>query len=292
MTKEGIKKSFASSLNTDAPRIATRRPPDNFMALGMALRDRLVERWIKTQQRYHRQKTKRVYYLSLEFLIGRLLGSYILNLDLWDETEQALEEFGMDLEEIRNEEVDAGLGNGGLGRLPLAFLIPWRRLVSAHGYGIRYDYGIFNQKIVNGYQVEAPDEWLKHGNAWEFARPEYAQQIKFYGNTNMYHDKQGRLRVEWVNTEDVVAMPYDIPVPGFKNDVVNTLRLWSARGSEEFNFQYFNDGDYEHAVYEKMFSENISKVLYPNDSTSMGRELRLKQEYFYGGVHYGHHSAV
>lgn len=283
MTKEGIKKSFASSLQYGRAKdryTATSR--DNFMALGMALRDRLVERWIKTQQRYHRQKTKRVYYLSLEFLIGRLLGSYILNLDLWDETEQALEEFGMDLEEIRNEEVDAGLGNGGLGRLAACFLDSMATLgIPAHGYGIRYDYGIFNQKIVNGYQVEAPDEWLKHGNAWEFARPEYAQQIKFYGNTNMYHDKQGRLRVEWVNTEDVVAMPYDIPVPGFKNDVVNTLRLWSARGSEEFNFQYFNDGDYEHAVYEKMFSENISKVLYPNDSTSMGRELRLKQEYFF-----------
>ncbi len=283
MTKEGIKESFASSLQYGRAKdryTATSR--DNFMALGMALRDRLVERWIKTQQRYHRQKIKRVYYLSLEFLIGRLLGSYVLNLNLWDETEQALEEFGLDLEKIRDEEVDAGLGNGGLGRLAACFLDSMATLgIPAHGYGIRYDYGIFNQKIVNGYQVESPDEWLKHGNAWEFARPEYAQPIKFYGNTNMYHDKQGRLRVEWVNTEDVVAMPYDIPVPGFKNDVVNTLRLWSARGSEEFNFQYFNDGDYEHAVYEKMFSENISKVLYPNDSTSMGRELRLKQEYFF-----------
>lgn len=283
MTKEGIKESFASSLQYGRAKdryTATSR--DNFMALGMALRDRLVERWIKTQQRYHRQKIKRVYYLSLEFLIGRLLGSYVLNLNLWDETEQALEEFGLDLEKIRDEEVDAGLGNGGLGRLAACFLDSMATLgIPAHGYGIRYDYGIFNQKIVNGYQVESPDEWLKHGNAWEFARPEYAQPIKFYGNTNMYHDKQGRLRVEWVNTEDVVAMPYDIPVPGFKNDVVNTLRLWSARGSEEFNFQYFNDGDYEHAVYEKMFSENISKILYPNDSTSMGRELRLKQEYFF-----------
>ncbi len=283
MSKDGIKKSFGSSLQYGLAKdryTATLR--DNFMALGMALRDRLVERWIKTQQRYHRQKAKRVYYLSMEFLIGRLLGNHILNLDLWDETQKALEEFGLDLEEIRNEEVDAGLGNGGLGRLAACFLDSMATLgIAGHGYGIRYDYGIFNQKIVNGYQVESPDEWLKHGNPWEFARPEYAQNIQFYGNTKMYHDAQGKLRVEWVNTEDVIAMPYDIPIPGFRNDVVNTLRLWSARGSEEFNFQYFNDGDYESAVYEKVFSENISKVLYPNDATSMGRELRLKQEYFF-----------
>ncbi|MFH0984052.1 MAG: glycogen/starch/alpha-glucan phosphorylase, partial [Candidatus Omnitrophota bacterium] len=221
-------------------------------------------------------------YLSLEFLIGRLLGNYILNLGLWDQSQKALEEFGLDLEKVRNEEVDAGLGNGGLGRLAACFLDSMATLrIPAHGYGIRYDYGIFNQKIVNGYQVESPDEWLKHGNPWEFARPEYSQKIKFYGTTNMYHDKKGRLCVEWVNTQNVIAMPYDTPVPGYMNNVVNTLRLWSAKSSEEFDFEYFNDGDYERAVYDKMFSENISKVLYPNDATSMGRELRLKQEYFF-----------
>ncbi len=283
MTKEGIKRSFSSNLQYALAKdqyTATER--DNFMALGIALRDRLVERWILTQQSYHKKNLKRVYYLSLEFLIGRLLGNYILNLGLWEATRKALEEFGLNLEEVREEEVDAGLGNGGLGRLAACFLDSLATLgVPAHGYGIRYDYGIFNQKIVNGYQVERPDEWLKHGNPWEFARPEYSQKIKFYGNTNMYHDKKGRLAVEWVNTEDVIAMPYDTPVPGYQNDVVNTLRLWSARGSEEFDLKYFNDGDYEHAVYEKMFSENISKVLYPNDATSAGRELRLKQEYFF-----------
>ncbi|HNX68972.1 MAG TPA: glycogen/starch/alpha-glucan phosphorylase [Candidatus Omnitrophota bacterium] len=283
MTKEGLKLSFSSSLQYGLAKdqyTATSR--DNFMALGMSLRDRLVERWIQTQQGYHKKKQKRVYYLSLEFLIGRLLGNYVLNLGLWDQTQKALEEFGLDLEKVRNEEVDAGLGNGGLGRLAACFLDSMATLgIPAHGYGIRYDYGIFNQKIVNGYQVESPDEWLKHGNPWEFARPEYSQKIKFYGNTNMYHDKQGRLSVEWVNTEDVLAMPYDTPVPGYQNDVVNTLRLWSAKSSEEFDFQYFNDGDYERAVYDKMFTENISKVLYPNDATSMGRELRLKQEYFF-----------
>lgn len=283
MTKEGIKESFSAGLQYGLAKDQfTATSHDNFMALGIALRDRLVERWIRTQQRYHRRNQKRIYYLSLEFLIGRLLGNYILNLGLWDQTQTALEEFGLDLEEIREEEVDAGLGNGGLGRLAACFLDSMATLgIPAHGYGIRYDYGIFNQKIVNGFQVESPDEWLKHGNPWEFARPEYAQKVKFYGNTNMYHDKQGRLCVEWVNTEDVIAMPYDVPVPGFQNDVVNTLRLWSARSSEEFDLQYFNSGDYENAVFDKMLTENISKVLYPNDATSMGRELRLKQEYFF-----------
>ena len=283
MTKDGLKDSFSSCLTYGLGKDQyTATSHDNYMALGMALRERLVERWIQTQQRYHKNNLKRVYYLSLEFLIGRLLGSYVLNLGLWEPTQKALEEFGLDIEKVREEEVDAGLGNGGLGRLAACFLDSMATLgIPAHGYGIRYDYGIFNQKIVNGFQVESPDEWLKHGNPWEFARPEYAQKIKFYGNTNMYHDKRGRLCVEWVNTEDVIAMPYDIPVPGYQNNVVNTLRLWSARGSEEFDFKFFNDGDYEHAVYEKMFSENISKVLYPNDATSMGKELRLKQEYFF-----------
>ena len=283
MTKDGLKESFSSCLQYGLAKDQyTATSHDNYMALGMALRERLVERWIQTQQRYHKNNLKRVYYLSLEFLIGRLLGSYVLNLKLWEPAQKALAEFGLDIEKVREEEVDAGLGNGGLGRLAACFLDSMATLgIPAHGYGIRYDYGIFNQKIVNGYQVESPDEWLKHGNPWEFARPEYAQKIKFYGNTNMYHDKDGRLSVEWVNAEEVIAMPYDIPVPGYQNDVVNTLRLWSARGSEEFDLKYFNDGDYEHAVYDKMFSENISKVLYPNDATSMGKELRLKQEYFF-----------
>ncbi len=283
MTKDGLKESFSASLHYGLAKDRfTATSHDNFMALGMSLRDRLVERWIQTQQRYHVKNLKRVYYLSLEFLIGRLLGNYILNLGLWDQSQKALEEFGLDLEKVREEEVDAGLGNGGLGRLAACFLDSMATLgIPAHGYGIRYDYGIFNQRIINGYQVESPDEWLKHGNPWEFARPEYSQKIKFYGATNMYHDKKGRLCVEWVNAQNVLAMPYDTPVPGYKNNVVNTLRLWSAKSSEEFDLQYFNDGDYERAVYDKMFTENISKVLYPNDATSMGRELRLKQEYFF-----------
>ncbi len=283
MTKEGIRQSFSSSLHYSLAkdRYTTTRH-DNFIALAITIRDRLVERWIATQQHYHKENVKRVYYLSLEFLIGRLLGNNMLNLGLTEEVHKSMEELGLDLDEVKNQEVDAGLGNGGLGRLAACFLDSMATLgIPAHGYGIRYDYGIFNQKIINGHQVEAPEEWLKIGNPWEFARPEYAQKVKFYGDTYMHHDREGRLRVEWRNTQHVVAMPYDIPIPGYQNDVVNTLRLWSARSSEEFDFEYFNHGDYEKAVYNKMFSENISKVLYPNDSSTQGRELRLKQEYFF-----------
>lgn len=283
MTKKGIQLSFQVNREyTLAKDQYTATAYDNYLALSIAIRDRLVERWIMTQQDYHKKNKKRVYYLSMEFLIGRLLGNYILNLTLAKEVKEAMEELGFDLEELRDQEVDAGLGNGGLGRLAACFLDSMATLgIPAHGYGIRYDYGIFTQKIENGCQVERPDEWLRLGNPWEFARPEYAVKVHFYGQTRSYHDREGKLVMEWIDTNDILAMPYDIPVLGYKNDVVNTLRLWSARSSEEFDFEYFNDGDYEKAVYQKMFSENISKVLYPNDGVSQGRELRLKQEYFF-----------
>lgn len=283
MTKEGVERSFLANREyTLAKDQYTATLNDDFWALAIAIRDRLIERWIATQQRYHRDNVKRVYYFSLEFLIGRLLGTNILNLGLWDEVREAIEDLGFNLDEIRDCEPDAGLGNGGLGRLAACFLDSMATLgIPAHGYGIRYDYGIFNQKIINGYQVEFPDEWLRKGSPWEFARPEYIVKVHFYGHTYMFNDAKGRLRVKWVDTEDVLATPYDIPVAGFKSDIVNTLRLWSARSTEEFDLRYFNDGDYERAVYNKVFSENISKVLYPNDSVSQGRELRLKQEYFF-----------
>ncbi len=283
MTKNGIKLSFKVNREyTLAKDQYTATNYDNFSSLAIAIRDRLVERWIMTQQGYHKANKKRVYYLSMEFLIGRLLGNNIYNLGLAKEVTEAMEDFGYNLDDVRNEESDAGLGNGGLGRLAACFLDSMATLgIPAHGYGIRYEYGIFNQKIVNGYQVETPDEWLKLGNPWEFARPEYSVKVKFYGHVQTHADKNGKLNFEWVDTQDVMATPYDTPVPGYRNDVVNTLRLWSARGSEEFDFEYFNDGDYEKAVYQKMFSENISKVLYPNDGVSQGRELRLKQEYFF-----------
>ncbi len=255
---------------------------DNYNSLALAIRDRIVERWVATQQRYHKKNMKRVYYLSLEFLIGRLLGNNVYNLGLEEETRAAMEELGFDLSELREEEVDAGLGNGGLGRLAACFLDSMATLgIPCHGYGIRYDYGIFNQKIENGYQVEHPDEWLRLGSPWEFARMEYAVPIKFCGRVQTRKDEQGRLVFEWTDTSDVLAVPYDIPVVGYKNDVVNTLRLWSARGTEDFDFQFFNSGDYESAVLQKVYSENISKVLYPNDELASGQELRLRQQYFF-----------
>ncbi|MBU0469668.1 MAG: glycogen/starch/alpha-glucan phosphorylase [Candidatus Omnitrophica bacterium] len=255
---------------------------DNYLSLSVAIRDRIVERWINTQQRYHKSNLKRVYYLSMEFLIGRMLGDYIYNLGLEKSVVDSLIELGFDIDEIREQEMDAGLGNGGLGRLAACFLDSMAALsIPAHGYGIRYDYGIFKQKIDNGYQIEIPDEWLRLGSPWEFCRPEYTIKISLYGRTESYTDETGTTKCRWVDTEDVLAVPYDMPVVGYKNDVVNTLRLWSARSTEEFDFDYFNHGDYEQAVYQKIFSENISKVLYPNDSQSVGRELRLKQEYFF-----------
>ena len=283
MSKDALKTSFRNNRQyTLAKDKYTATEYDNFMAMAIATRDRLVERWILTQQNYHRKNLKRVYYLSMEFLPGRLLADNIINLGMQKEAQEALKDMGMNYEELIDQERDAGLGNGGLGRLAACFLDSMATLgIPAHGYGIRYDYGIFRQRIVGGCQVESPDEWLKQGNPWEIARPEYTVKIKFYGNTHMSQDKDGRLRVEWRDTQNVLAMPYDIPVPGFENDVVNTLRLWSARGTEEFDLGYFNDGDYEKAVYSKLFSENISKVLYPNDGVSQGRLLRLKQEYFF-----------
>jgi len=283
MSKDALKISFRNNRQyTLAKDKYTATAYDNFMAMAIAIRDRLVERWILTQQNYHRKNLKRVYYLSMEFLPGRLLADNIINLGMQKEAQYALKDMGMNYEELIDQEKDAGLGNGGLGRLAACFLDSMATLgIPAHGYGIRYDYGIFKQRIVGGCQVESPDEWLKQGNPWEIARPEYTVKIKFYGNTYMSQDKDGTLRVEWRDTQDVLAMPYDIPVPGFENDVVNNLRLWSARGTEEFDLGYFNDGDYEKAVYSKLFSENISKVLYPNDGVSQGRLLRLKQEYFF-----------
>lgn len=283
MSEEGIKTSFLANLEYSLGKDKyTATSHDYFNALAIAIRDRLIERWINTQQRYHKQNLKRVYYLSMEFLIGRLLGTNIFNLGLMDTIRKAAQDLGIDLEQVRDCEHDAGLGNGGLGRLAACFLDSMATLgIPANGYGIRYDYGIFNQKIVNGNQVEHPDAWLRNGNPWEFQRAEYTVKVQFYGHTYKFTDAKGKMRTKWVDTEDVLATPYDIPVPGYKTDVVNTLRLWSAQSTEEFDLRYFNEGDYERAVYNKVLSENISKVLYPADNIMRGRELRLKQEYFF-----------
>jgi starch phosphorylase len=277
--KEDIKASF-QDIRTYylAKNAQTATTLDNFHALALAVRHRIVARWMKTQTAYHKQNKRRVYYLSMEFLIGRLLGNYMFNLGKEKDIETAMRELGINLEELRGEELDAGLGNGGLGRLAACFLDSMATLgIPAHGYGIRYDYGIFNQKIKDGWQVELPDEWMRNGNPWELPRPEYQVKVDFYGQI----DPNAQFGARWVGAESVLAMPYDIPIPGYKNDVVNTLRLWSARANAEFDFDYFNHGDYEHAVQKKIFSESISKVLYPNDNVSQGKELRLKQEHFF-----------
>jgi starch phosphorylase len=260
----------------------TATPHDNFMTAAYAIRDLMLERWIKTQQRYHKQNVKRVYYLSMEFLIGRLLTHAVLNLGVDKEIKKALQAYGLSLEELREEEPDAGLGNGGLGRLAACFLDSMATLgVPAIGYGIMFNYGIFQQKIVDGRQVEAPDNWLRLGSPWAIERPEYTIRVRFYGRTLQHWAADGRMDTLWLDTEDVLAMPCDIPVPGYRNDVVNTLRLWSAKGTEDFDLEYFTRGDYFKAYDRKIASENISKVLYPNDQVSAGVELRLKQEYFF-----------
>jgi len=283
MDTESLKMCFVNQLEYSLAKDEyTATPVDCCKSISLVTRDRLIERWIETQQTYYEKKAKRVYYLSLEFLIGRTLGNSLINLDLYDKADKAMKDLGYDLEELQEKEWDAGLGNGGLGRLAACFMDSLASLeLPAVGYGIRYEYGIFFQNIKNGYQVESPDNWLRHGNVWEFPRPEFLYKVCFYGDIDQSYDTDGKLHTTWLNTEDVMAMAYDIPVPGYKNNTVNNLRLWSAKASREFNLNYFNDGDYINAVSERSLSENISRVLYPNDNIFEGKELRLKQEYFF-----------
>ncbi len=253
-----------------------------YVSVALAIRDRMMERWIRTQDAYYENDAKRVYYLSLEFLMGRTLGNSLVNLGLLESCQDALSDLSYDFEKLREAEWDAGLGNGGLGRLAACFLDSLATLeLPSYGYGLRYDYGIFHQRIVGGAQVETPDGWLRYGNPWEIARNGDQFRIRFGGRVHQYVNDAGRLMTEWVDTEDVLAIPYDTPVPGYRNETVNTLRLWSARATEEFDLRRFNEGDYLRAVEEKAESENITKVLYPNDNVSAGRELRLRQEYFF-----------
>jgi starch phosphorylase len=253
---------------------------DKFLATAYAVAERLIERWIITQQTYHQQNPKRVYYLSMEFLLGRSLGNSLINLGLYDACKEALDGLGMDLEELRAYESDAGLGNGGLGRLAACFLDSLATMnIPAHGYGIRYEYGLFHQQVIDGRQVETPDNWLALPNPWEIARPEYVFRVRFGGCVSDGMNDYGAFCRTWEDCSEVLAMPYDTPIPGFCTETVNTLRLWSARATERFDFRYFNDGDYMRASEEQVNSENITKVLYPNDNFFVGKELRLKQEY-------------
>lgn len=255
---------------------------DAFMALAYVIRDHLIERWLKTQRAYYDNDAKRIYYLSLEFLMGRTLGNSLVNLGLIDECYKVMHDLGYSLEEIRDLEWDAGLGNGGLGRLAACFLDSMATMgIPGYGYGIRYEYGIFFQKLIDGWQVETPDNWLRHGNPWEFPRPEHLYKVKFYGKVNQYRDENCRLHTEWVDTEDVMAMAYDTPIPGYGNNTVNNLRLWEAKSTRAFDLEFFHSGDYIRAVEHKTETENISRVLYPSDQVRVGKELRLKQQYFF-----------
>jgi len=255
---------------------------DAYFAISTAIRHRLIRNWLRTQDEYRQNKAKRVYYLSMEFLMGRLLGNTLINIDCYDEASDIIEELGYNLEELRDLEPDMGLGNGGLGRLAACFLDSMATMgIPAYGYGIRYEYGIFKQGIQNGYQVEVPDNWLKYGCPWEICRPELEYRVKFGGKVITVRNEDGSDRYKWVDTEDVIALAFDIPIPGYKNNTVNNLRLWQAKSTNEFDFHYFNSGDYMAAVNDKNVSENISKVLYPNDNMHEGKVLRLKQQYFF-----------
>lgn len=252
-----------------------------YTALSYTLRDRLIERWKNTHYSYEDSDCKRTYYLSLEFLMGRALSNCMLNLDLSEEVKKSFYQLGLDMEEISDTEQDAGLGNGGLGRLAACFLDSCATLqLPVKGYGLRYEYGMFRQRIENGHQVEDTDHWLLNGNPWELERPEYAQRVKFGGHTEYHSNKDGKLNVYWDGTRDVLAIPYDIPIPGFKNGTVNTLRLWKAAATDEFDLDEFNSGSYTEAVEEKNSAEHITMVLYPNDASENGKELRLRQQYF------------
>ena len=250
-------------------------------ALSLLVRDRLVRRWRTTQDSYHEQGVKQVHYLSLEFLLGRALVNAVLNLDIEQPVREAIAEYGCTLEDLAQNEMDAGLGNGGLGRLAACFLDSCAGLgLPVTGYGLRYEYGMFHQKIVDGFQVEQPDHWLRDGNPWEFEVPEATRRVKFGGRTEHYLDPAGRQCVRWVDSSDVLAVPFDMPIPGYRNEVVNTLRLWKASATDEFNLNEFNAGGYTESVAEKNKAEQISMVLYPNDASENGKELRLRQQYF------------
>jgi starch phosphorylase len=283
VTTESLKLWFKHHLKytlVDDKFSATRM--DHFISLALSVRDHLVNRWLQTQQSYYENDVKRVYYLSMEFLIGRLLTNNLINLGIYDEYKLALDELGHDIHELEETEVEAGLGNGGLGRLAACFLDSIASLgIPGYGYGIRYEFGIFHQKIIRGYQVETADNWLRTGNPWEIPRPRSLVPVEFYGRVESTPNSKGAMKYQWVDTQNVMAMAHDIPVPGYKNDTVNNLRLWSARSSRELELEHFQAGDYFQAVQNKHESEIISKVLYPADHNQLGKELRFKQEYFF-----------
>jgi len=273
-----IRRYFGTFLGRDKYCRSSHYP---YQALVLALRDRLMERWRQTRYAYEEAGARHAYYMSLEFLMGRTLSNALLNLGLDAAAEAALHRLGLDLEELIDVEHDAGLGNGGLGRLAACFLDSCATLqLPVMGYGIRYEYGMFRQYIEDGRQVEEPDHWLREGNPWELERPEHTRRVHYYGRTEFYRDARGRQHARWVDSHDVLAVPFDTPIPGYRNGTVNVLRLWSAAATDEFDLGEFNAGSYTESVAAKNAAENITMVLYPNDASENGKELRLKQQYF------------
>jgi starch phosphorylase len=255
---------------------------DLYMALAHTVRDRMVERWMSTVHNYRAQDVRVVCYLSAEFLTGPHLANNLINLDIFKEAEQAMRELGLDLNALIEQEEEPGLGNGGLGRLAACFMDSLATLdIPAIGYGIRYEYGIFDQEIQDGWQVETTDKWLRFGNPWSLERPEDVFEVKMGGHTEMHTDAGGRLRVQWIPEKMVRGVPHDTPIQGYKTNTVNTMRLWSAQAVESFNLGVFNTGDFLGAVADKVSSENISKILYPNDEALQGKLLRLEQQFFF-----------
>jgi starch phosphorylase len=283
LTKEALKNAFLDDLfyvQGKFPALATKN--DYYMALAFAVRDRMLQRWISTAALYTKQASRTVAYMSAEFLMGPHLGNNLINLGILDRVKQSMSELGLNLDELLQQEEEPGLGNGGLGRLAACFIDSLATLeVPSVGYGIRYEFGIFHQEIVDGWQVEKTDKWLRFGNPWELVRPEWAVEVKLGGTAEQYIDEHNRLRVRWVPHTTVIGVPYDTPILGYQTNTANTLRLWRSEAPESFDFAMFNRGDYYGAVNQKVASENLSKVLYPNDEQLRGKELRLEQQYFF-----------
>ncbi|HEX7416858.1 MAG TPA: glycogen/starch/alpha-glucan family phosphorylase, partial [Steroidobacteraceae bacterium] len=283
LSKGALKHAFLDNLfyvQGKFPALATQT--DYYMALAYTVRDRIMQRWISTAAAYTRQGSRTVCYLSAEFLMGPHLGNNLINLGIYDKVEQVVRELGLDLPELLRHEAEPGLGNGGLGRLAACFLDSLATLeIPSLGYGIRYEFGIFQQEIVDGWQLEKTDKWLSFGNPWEIARPEWAVEVRLGGHTEHRRDERGQLHVRWVPHRIVNGVPYDTPVLGYRTNTANTLRLWRAEAPESFDFAVFNRGDYYGAVHRKVSSENLTKVLYPNDEQLQGKELRLEQQYFF-----------
>jgi starch phosphorylase len=278
-----VKRAFLDklfSIQGKFPKLATQN--DYYMALAYTVRDMMLRRWVSTAATYTAQRARTVCYLSAEYLLGPHLGNNLINLGIYDDVRGAIGELGLDFDALLAQEPEPGLGNGGLGRLAACFIDSLATLeIPTLAYGIRYEFGIFQQEIVDGWQVEKTDKWLRFGNPWEIARPEWAVEVKLGGHTERYVDDVGRVRVRWAPSKIVNGVPYDTPVLGFRNNTANTLRLWRAEAPESFDFAVFNRGDYYGAVNQKVISENLSKVLYPNDDQTRGKELRLEQQYFF-----------